>query len=495
MLAPLNNNPLFSGVKQGERPKVRNRFAGHIPTSYQLIRLTTMCKATLGVIAVRFRSYSRKDIVATSTAIGFKVLAPGASVLLRSDIVVPSECYTERSGELGAPKGKGIDDLSASTARQIRAAKEELTRVLCAAVAADGQGTFNAAAIKELLKGCRAVNVQDLRDALEDGASAVARLVARGCAAIAPMKPISAYVAAYARRSKADNTRKAYETVAARWMELEKATSVPKDGAAATRLFVDMCHRKGVSGNTIGNYLLRTNIALKAAAKDGARVQDVDMEQAPATKYDCAPIALNEDEEATLTAFVASGDLTATQRRCIRAFLFATRLGLRFGDLSALTRRNVVSTEDGYELHYTQQKTAVRIEAPICNAFDVETVRERLGQDGDTLFGLPANCNYNAALRRIARRAGLTRKVETPDGYKPLCEVLGSHTARRTCVSHNLSRGVSREMTCAVTGHALNSKAFKRYVNLDKKALRAALSAADGQTDTDIDQTIKPSEK
>ena len=75
-------------------------------------------------------------------------------------------------------------------------------------------------------------------------------------------------------------------------------------------------------------------------------------------------------------------------------------------------------------------------------------------------LAFPKKCNQkmNTSIKEIAKMLGFTREVEVMQycGKKPvyktapLCDVIGTHAARRTFVVHALEQGMSPEMAIAV---------------------------------------------
>ncbi len=65
---------------------------------------------------------------------------------------------------------------------------------------------------------------------------------------------------------------------------------------------------------------------------------------------------------------------------------------------------------------------------------------------------------------------------EDTDIYKtaPLCEVIGTHAARRTFVVHALEEGMSPEMVMTFTGHT-DYDTMKPYIALTDKKRQSAL--------------------
>ncbi len=102
-------------------------------------------------------------------------------------------------------------------------------------------------------------------------------------------------------------------------------------------------------------------------------------------------------------------------------------------------------------------------------------------------LAFPKKCNQkmNTSIKEIAKMLGFTREVEVMQYcgnkriYKtaPLCDVIGTHAARRTFVVHALEQGMSPEMVMTFTGHN-DYDTMKPYIALtDKTRQNAILSS------------------
>jgi len=84
--------------------------------------------------------------------------------------------------------------------------------------------------------------------------------------------------------------------------------------------------------------------------------------------------------------------------------------------------------------------------------------------------------NYNANLRKICKLAGINQKIEvvTFCGLeqktitKEKWELIGSHTLRRTSITHALQRGLLPEEAMHISGHK-NRRSFDGYVKISRE--------------------------
>lgn len=124
------------------------------------------------------------------------------------------------------------------------------------------------------------------------------------------------------------------------------------------------------------------------------------------------------------------------------AFLFSVLTGLRFSDVSRLTRGNVVKDTLGYALHYKQEKTELQQYHPIPTQAS-ELLDERL-QEKDNMLLFP----------------DLKHLVYSPHGYLQKWTVAAGikkrvtfHMARHTYAVQHLSNGTRMEVLRDMLGH------------------------------------------
>ena len=102
-------------------------------------------------------------------------------------------------------------------------------------------------------------------------------------------------------------------------------------------------------------------------------------------------------------------------------------------------------------------------------------------QNNDRLFPFVSLSKYNHAVKELFRMAGLTRLVfvydtkQKKEVQKPLNEVVSSHMARRTFVGTCYKKVRDPNIIGKMSGHAVNSKAFARYRDIDDEDLRAVI--------------------
>lgn len=187
----------------------------------------------------------------------------------------------------------------------------------------------------------------------------------------------------------------------------------------------------------------------------------------PAEVYG-TPIFLTTEERNKLAAF---DDLSPVLRVQRDIFIFQCHVGCRVSDLLSLTKDNI--TEDGF-LQYIPQKQRRSVPQTVRVPLS-PTAKEILERYAGGVRLLPfIHPNYyNDAIHEVMRAAGLDRivMVQNPvtmqPEYKPLWEVTTSHTARKTFIEAMFRETKSERITSAFTGHAVGSRAFSRYTDVD----------------------------
>ena len=162
-------------------------------------------------------------------------------------------------------------------------------------------------------------------------------------------------------------------------------------------------------------------------------------------------------------------------------FVFGCTVALRVSDLFSLNGSNLEITEESYYLKVTSKKTQTptRIKLP---EYAIEIIRKYYRRRHNNLLPVISNNNLNKNLKLLAETAGWTAQVAKTRGRRgisiPLnkdskiydgfrfCDLITSHTMRRTAITTMLSLGMTEFMVRKISGHAANSKEFFRYVAL-----------------------------
>ena len=159
-------------------------------------------------------------------------------------------------------------------------------------------------------------------------------------------------------------------------------------------------------------------------------------------------------------------------------FLIGCYTGLRFSDFSKLTPDNIIEFEGVKMLNVRTQKTNQPVSIPL-HSVVVEIINR---YDGNIPKAL-SNQKFNDYLKDVAREAGITESVTieqtkgnltTPKTFKK-CDLVTTHTGRRTFATNAYLAGIDPISIRAITGHK-TEKAFLAYIRLSGKENALILS-------------------
>ncbi len=174
--------------------------------------------------------------------------------------------------------------------------------------------------------------------------------------------------------------------------------------------------------------------------------------------------------------------LTPALRKSKDIFVLGCIVALRYSDLFNIKFTDIERV-NGY--HYLSVKSIkmeviTRIKLPDYAIKIIERFKEKRGKRKTVLAPISKN-QFNKNIRAITEKAGWTHivgKTRSRRGkqisiWKPkshnvyrFCDLVSSHTMRRTAVTTMLMLGMPEHVVKKISGHASNSKAFYRYVNL-----------------------------
>ncbi len=159
-------------------------------------------------------------------------------------------------------------------------------------------------------------------------------------------------------------------------------------------------------------------------------------------------------------------------------FVFGCSVGLRYSDLSALSLSNVEII--GSEIYIrTSSKKTQKVTRVVLPDYSVKIINKYQGSGENKLLPSYSDVRLNSCLKRIMQKAGWThlvnkirRKRGIPvtlvrDKKQPyrFCDLITTHTMRRTAITNMLSLGVNEQLVRKISGHAANSKEFYKYVS------------------------------
>ncbi|MFT3683044.1 MAG: tyrosine-type recombinase/integrase [Ferruginibacter sp.] len=163
-------------------------------------------------------------------------------------------------------------------------------------------------------------------------------------------------------------------------------------------------------------------------------------------------------------------------------FVFGCTVALRFSDLVMLKRSNIRINGSNWYICVRSKKTAT--DTKIClPGYAVAILQKYEKQKGGYLLPRYNKVNLNLYVKELAERAGFThdiRKTRTRWGIQKelenkkgmgkqghrFCDLVTTHTMRRTAITTMLSLGMPEHAVRKISGHSPMSKEFYRYVAL-----------------------------
>ena len=173
-------------------------------------------------------------------------------------------------------------------------------------------------------------------------------------------------------------------------------------------------------------------------------------------------IALNEDEIKSLISVPVNNE---TERLIRDQFVLGCVTGARHSDFSQFTEENI----EGGWLSYVSQKTKVFVEIP------VSPILKRFTRENSPALGNRevSDVYFNNTIRMLCERAGITAKTRCFKAGKNVsgrkCDLVASHTARRSCASNLAARGVSEVWIKKILGHTRGTT--DRYICCEGKQM------------------------
>lgn len=178
-------------------------------------------------------------------------------------------------------------------------------------------------------------------------------------------------------------------------------------------------------------------------------------------------------------------------------FIVGCLTGLRISDVRRLKQQHVVNRDGNTYLNIAAQKTGYETLVKLPE-FCIAIIKKYKSKQ--KLLPVPITCRFNKRLKEICELAEWIWPVikQRKRGSKIMdlksvqnkpyrfCDLVSSHTMRRTCITNMLVSGMPEHIVRKISGHTSNSKSFFRYVSLAQKI-----------TDREIEKVfcrLKPSE-
>lgn len=170
-------------------------------------------------------------------------------------------------------------------------------------------------------------------------------------------------------------------------------------------------------------------------------------------------------DEEEINSLIRLGIQSDTERLIRDQFILGCITGARHSDFSQFTEENI----QGGWLSYVSQKTKVFVEIPVSPILK-RFIREKSPALSDR--GV-SDVYFNDTIRKLAEKAGITAKTRCFKAGKNVigrkCDLIASHTARRSCASNLAARGVSEVWIKKILGHTRGTT--DRYICLEGRRM------------------------
>ena len=159
-------------------------------------------------------------------------------------------------------------------------------------------------------------------------------------------------------------------------------------------------------------------------------------------------------------------------------FIFQCLTSLRHSDLQILKKADFDDFDNPTSFSFVSQKSHDSLTIYLCpkSRAIYDKYKDFPIEDG-LLFPPKSNQKMNENLKVIAKRLGFTREITKMQycgktrvpATKRLCDVIGTHTARRSFVVHALEQGIPVQVVMSMTGHE-DYETMRPYIAItDKK--------------------------
>jgi len=236
------------------------------------------------------------------------------------------------------------------------------------------------------------------------------------------------------------------------------------------RAYVAHLQELGLGVNTVGKEIQVLKTMMAAALEDGAHESRVhESKSFVARKVPGQHVALTDAEIGRLMEL----DLTGVDEDVRDLMAVACYTGLRWSDLERLSAV-AVREERIIRLHTYKTDTAVVI--------PVVTIVLPLFEKRDWRWKVPSGPHFNRRIKELCRMAGITQGIEvsTIRGGKwtsavvEKCEMVSSHTGRRTFATIAYFRGAKPRDIMRITGHKTEVQFFE-YIQVRERNSAEAL--------------------
>lgn len=229
----------------------------------------------------------------------------------------------------------------------------------------------------------------------------------------------------------------------------------------------DATHARGkYKPNVIGKFIKNIKVMIRYAYENNYTTNDdFKRKEFKAYKENVETIYLTEEELNRLYEL----ELPENQAQVRDNFLISCYTGLRYSDIARLEKKHLDFTQ--MRLTIVTQKTNTLVVIPIHPK--VDAIFRKYGNQPPAI---QCNQSTNRMLKKLCRKAEITNFVsiiETTGGVRQevtyeKCDMVTSHTARRSFATNAYKAGIPSLSIMQITGHTTESS-FMRYIRVSKE--------------------------
>ena len=234
--------------------------------------------------------------------------------------------------------------------------------------------------------------------------------------------------------------------------------------------FVAYFTAKDYSINTIGRHVKELKIIMRAAREEGLHDNGlIESRKFRVLTAEVENIYLTESEIRAIAEVDFDGDKHKSIARDI--FLVGCYTAQRFSDYSTINEGNIRTLENGQSvIDLKQQKTGNRVVIPI--RAELQAILDKY----ENRLPKAYEQKVNKYIKEIAREAGIVDMVEVSyveSGEKKShlvekCELVKTHTARRSGATNMYLAGIPTIAIMKITGHK-TEKEFMKYIKITEE--------------------------
>ena len=278
----------------------------------------------------------------------------------------------------------------------------------------------------------------------------------------------------YKGKAKSPNTLKTYKTTLHHLEGYETAKGVKLDFESITLDFyydwIKYLKSKGkdkkpLGPNAVGKAVQVLKVFMSEAVDLGYTTNTAFKHKNFAvTREETDSVYLSESEIVAFYKHDFSGNRKLEAVRDL--FIFGCMVGLRYSDYSNVKPQNIIDVDGQQFIYIRTQKTGEVVYIP-CNPVVLD-IFKKYSNTPNKLPRTISGQKFNDYIKEAARAAGLTEKGRLlNDATTELCDLISSHTARRSFATNYYLDGFPTVDLMKITGHK-TEKAFLQYIKISK---------------------------